>query len=105
MISTVRLPTAATYRVEVSGWDAGQNFFVAKADLHWNEDSGKQIALSREVLAGSVLFVRLLHATDLNRALPVPYQAEDLGLTPEGQYRLRLHPVHPRRQEHSAPLS
>jgi hypothetical protein len=103
-MSTVRLPAVNSYRVEVSGWDARQNFFLAKTDLHWREDNGKEIALPREVPDGAVLFVRLLHSTDLGRALPVPCHAEDLGSTAQGLYRFRLHPVLPKPREQSPGL-
>ncbi|HEY6265981.1 MAG TPA: hypothetical protein VIW93_14360 [Candidatus Acidoferrum sp.] len=36
-----------THRVEVSGWDISQSFFVEKPELEWNEVNGKQITLRR----------------------------------------------------------
>jgi hypothetical protein len=47
------------YRVEVSGWDAEERFFVEKSTLVWSEKTGKRVALQAVVQAGSVLFVRL----------------------------------------------
>ena len=44
---TVPQPAIDTYRVEVSGWDTSQSFFVEKPELEWNEENGKQITLSR----------------------------------------------------------
>jgi hypothetical protein len=48
------------YRVEVSGWDAKENFFVEKTSLDWKEREGKTVALHVAVRVDSVLFVRLL---------------------------------------------
>ena len=45
-----------TYRVEVSGWDSNQEFFVEKAELEWSEEAGKVVCLTRPVTAGALLF-------------------------------------------------
>jgi len=37
------------FRVEISGWDKRQSFFVEKSELYWGEQSGKQIALSKKL--------------------------------------------------------
>jgi hypothetical protein len=39
--------TRTAYVVEVSGWDHREDFFVEKMELHWSEDSGKQVLLLR----------------------------------------------------------
>ena len=93
MISSVRFPTAMTYRVEVSGWDVQQNYFVAKADLQWFEDNVKQLVLSCRLGINAILFVRLLNSSDLDRALPVPYQAEYLEPASDGAHRFRLRAI------------
>lgn len=88
------------YRVEVSGWDSRQEFFVEKTDLEWTDESGKLVLLSHPVAAGSLLFLRLLHPTSLDRLHPIPYQAEPLApaerLADKGQHRVRLLPALPR---------
>jgi hypothetical protein len=33
-----------SYRLEVSGWDAKENFFVEKTSLDWREHEGKTVA-------------------------------------------------------------
>lgn len=96
MISLVRFPAAMTYRVEVSGWDAEQNYFVAKADLQWYDDNAKQIILSRKLANRALVFVRLLPFTENDRALPVPYQVEYLEPASAGVYKFRLHPLRPK---------
>jgi hypothetical protein len=89
-------PVTGLYRVEVSGWDKNQAFFVEKSDLEWTEDSAKRVVLSYEVQDRSVVIVRLLRQLSTERSHPVPYEAEFVALTPEGQRLFRLHPVSPR---------
>jgi len=87
---------ASAYKVEVSGWDSNQEFFVERADLQWSEQSGKHILLSHPVAQGALVFLRLLQPTSLDRVHPVPYHAESVGETDSGQYRVSLLSAHPR---------
>lgn len=89
------------YRVEVSGWDTAEEFFVEKTDLQWSEESGKQVLLSRAVNPGALLFLRLLHPTSLDRVHPVPYQADPVanGERLEGQHLVRLVQAQPRNRQ------
>ena len=93
MLSSLRVPVATTYRVEVSGWDAEHNFFVEKSDLQWCDLSGKHLFLRRALRDRSLLFVRLMHPTNVEHSHPVPYEVEALGATDNGHYSFRLHPV------------
>jgi hypothetical protein len=73
---------ANRYRVEVSGWDAKENFFVEKTSLDWREPEGKTVALHATVRLDSVLFVRLLRPLGGGADFPVPHRAvkvEDSG--------------------------
>src|SRR5271168_800220 len=63
------------YRVEVSGWDAKENFFVEKTSLEWGEREGKTVALHAAVRVDSVLFVRLLRPLGGGADFPVPHRA------------------------------
>jgi hypothetical protein len=63
------------YRVEVSGWDAKENFFVEKTSLDWGERDGKSVALHVAVRVDSVLFVRLLRPLGGGADFPVPHRA------------------------------
>jgi hypothetical protein len=96
MYSTVRFPTATSYRVEVSGWDSEQNFFVEKSELEWSEEAGKHLNLSHALRDRALLFVRLIHPTSIEGSHPVPYQVEPLGETRNGQHGFRLHPIEPK---------
>jgi hypothetical protein len=68
------------YRVEVSGWDAEERFFVEKSTLVWSERNGKTVALKAVVRAGSVLFVRLTQPLGGGSGFPVPYRAVECEL-------------------------
>jgi len=63
------------YRVEVSGWDKNEAFFVEKSDLEWTENSGKRLVLSHEVPDRAVVFVRLLRAVGADRSHPGSLQS------------------------------
>jgi len=96
-----RFPVTNLYRVEVSGWDKSQTFFVEKSELEWSEESGKQVTLSSAVPDGAVVFLRLIQPLTTDRSQSVPYETEFLSVTPDGQNQFRLHPVSPRVVERS----
>jgi hypothetical protein len=88
-----------TYRVEVSGWDAKENFFVEKTSLDWRELEGKTVALHVAVRLDSVLFVRLLRPMGGGADFPVPHRAvrvEDHGKDASCK-DVRLEQLQPRR--------
>lgn len=62
-------------RVEVSGWDEKENFFVEKAYLRPETEGGKEIALKNSLHEGCVLFVRELRTTSIGGDFPIAYQA------------------------------
>jgi hypothetical protein len=72
MTTQVMAPTS--YRVETSGWDIDENFFVEKTDLEWTEEE-KSIHLQHPIRKGSVVFVRLMGMDAQENAFPVAYQA------------------------------
>ena len=65
-------------RVEISGWDSSENFFVEKAVLHWESDGTREVRFRSMVRPGSVVFVRLL--------LPV-FDSENLTHRLSGRWR------------------
>lgn len=91
-----RFPVTSLYRVEVSGWDKSQMFFVEKSELEWSEDSGKHVTLTSAVPDGSVIFLRLIQPLTTDRSQSVPFETEFLSVTPDGLNQFRLHPVSPR---------
>jgi hypothetical protein len=72
-MSTQAIATTS-YRVETSGWDVDENFFVEKTDLEWSEEE-KTIHLQHPVRKGTVVFVRLMGLDTQEHAFPVAYQA------------------------------
>ena len=87
---------ASVYLVEVSGWDSKQSFFVEKAELEWDEVTGKHLRLTRLLCPGTMIFVRLVQATSPDCSFPVAYQAEHLATTADGLQQFRLNLVQPR---------
>ena len=68
-----------SYRVEVSGWDASESFFVEKTVLNWGRDEKKEVYLRSVLREASVVFVRLLQPLTSANNLPVAYQAQRIG--------------------------
>jgi hypothetical protein len=94
---SARFPTTSLYRVEVSGWDQDENFFVEKTDLEWDEERGKRIRLSHPMRKGAVIFVRLLQPMGSVNGYPIAYQAEpSLAQEDSGAYEVRLVQLHPK---------
>jgi hypothetical protein len=81
---------ASTYRVEVSGWDKNQAFFVEKSELEWSEEFGKQLLLSWAIPDGAVVFLHLIATMTVDRSDPVPYETEFMETTLDGFHQFRL---------------
>lgn len=64
------------YPVEVSGWDAQQNFFVENTTLEWSETNGRAVLVRSPLLHGALVFVRL--AGPLQTAYPLPYRVKSV---------------------------
>lgn len=67
------------YRVEISGWDADEKFFVEKSMLIWTESVGKRVTLKITTRVGSVLFVRLIQPVGGGTTFPVAYRAVEFA--------------------------
>ena len=83
-------------RVEVSGWDENQAFFVEKSDLSWDDFAGKHISLQRMLPDGAMVFIRTLQSQGPGQSSPVVYKVEFIGCDPDGHHQFRLNPVQPR---------
>lgn len=90
MQSIARQPITNIYSVEVSGWDDSLSFFVEKTELFWNSETDKFLTLSRLLCPGTMIFVRLLQPTTVERSFPVAYRAEAAATTPEGKHQFRV---------------
>jgi hypothetical protein len=88
------------YLVEVSGWDAFQNFFVEMTAFHWCPDEKKQIRLRCTVREGSSVFVRLLQPLANSSSFPIAFQATKvLERDAAGLALVQLTKLLPRAQE------
>jgi hypothetical protein len=85
-----------TGTVEVSGWDEDEVFFVERSELAWDDYAGKHVTLTRMLSEGSIIFVRPIQPMAMHRANPIPYEAEFVGCSPEGNHQFRLNGVQPR---------
>jgi hypothetical protein len=89
------------YRVEVSGWDEEQVFFVEKSQIAWDEFAGNHVSLRRMLSDGAIIFVRILVPTASRQAPPIPYKVEFIGCDSHGLRQFRLNAVQPRYSPHS----
>ena len=84
------------YRIETSGWDQWDQFFVEECTLEWSESSEKRILLKHHLREGSVLFVRLIPPTAGGESFPVVYRAEKVGaLQADGRREIELSQLRP----------
>jgi hypothetical protein len=74
----VQNPFSSSYRVEVSGWDLSENFFVEKTLLEWTEPSQKSVYVRHPLRPGAIVFVRLIDPTAGSHAFPIAYQAQTI---------------------------
>jgi hypothetical protein len=73
--SDVTVNSEDTYRVEVSGWDAKENFFVEKTTLEWKPEDKKSMLLRADIRPGCIVFVRLLQPLATATSFPIAYEA------------------------------
>ncbi|HUJ32457.1 MAG TPA: hypothetical protein VLY23_14335 [Candidatus Acidoferrum sp.] len=92
-----QIDPARSYRVEVSGWDASENFFVEKTTLNWARDEKKNVHLRSVLREGAVVFVRLMQTLTNTNNFPVAYQAQRIGpRNAEGLALIHLSQLRPR---------
>ena len=84
------------FRVEVSGWDEEEMFFVEESHLAWDEFAGKHISLRHMPPEGAIVFVRMLQPMALRQSPPIAYKVEFIGCDPDGLHQFRLSSVQPR---------
>jgi hypothetical protein len=95
MDSNLNVNGEDTYRVEVSGWDSKENFFVEKAVLEWKPDDKKSMLLRADIRPGCIVFVRLLQPMATAASFPIAYEAltsaarDDAGAARVSLERLR----------------
>jgi hypothetical protein len=86
----------ACYRIEISGWDLDENFFVEKADLEWSEGE-KKVRLQHALRKGALVFVQLLGESKQASAFPLAYEIVDVTYQQQTRaYETLLSQMHPR---------
>jgi len=85
-----------SYRVEVSGWDASENFFVEKTTLDWRGGDQKEISLQVRLREGCMLFIRLLQPPAAANNIPIAYQVSKVKKDDKGRTRFSLAQIRPR---------
>ncbi len=86
------------YRIEVSGWDQSNEFFVEECTMDWSESSVKKVALKRQIGEGAALFVRLVSPSVSSESLPVVYRAKSLGpVRADGSHEVEIEEARPMR--------
>lgn len=95
------------YRVEVSGWDVAESFFVEKVTLELTQSGERVVHLRHPLREGLIVFLRLMESRISFPALPVAYRVT--GVTPdekEEKSRVSLRKLrHHRTSESEAPAS
>ena len=84
------------YRVEVSGWDLEEQFFVERAALEWSEGEQKRVFIHRHARPGGLLFVRLLEHSSPSTSFPVAYRVREVHERDRGTaYEVMLRQIWP----------
>jgi hypothetical protein len=87
----------SSYRVEISGWDSGEIFFVEKAYLKWDPEGGKEACVQNLLKQGSVVFIRLLQPLSTHHTYPIAYHVMEVGTRDaRGSIRVVLEQARPR---------
>ncbi|HVN08453.1 MAG TPA: hypothetical protein VMV61_05745 [Patescibacteria group bacterium] len=69
---------APVYRVEISGWDVNEEFFVERSALQWDEGEQRRVLIRKRVRRGALVFIRLLQDATASRTYPVAYRAQQV---------------------------
>ncbi len=84
------------YAVEVSGWDAYENFFVERTTLTWSGQGSKEINVACFLREGCVVFIRLLQPLSSANGFPIAYRAVRVTNRREGRNTIQLEQLRPR---------
>lgn len=67
------------HKVEISGWDTEENFFVESASIGWEEGEENTVRLRNRVRPGSMIFLRLMEASVQPRTFPVAFRVMNVN--------------------------
>jgi len=90
MASWSKLLFDTVQRVEVSGWDSDENFFVEKSSLNWDDFTGRHVSLCHMLEDGAMIFVRSMEQFAECKSSPVPYETQFSGCDEAGRFQFRL---------------
>lgn len=95
------------YRVEVSGWDLAESFFVEKVTLELTQSGERVVHLKHPLRTGLIVFLRLIESRINFPTLPVAYEVLEIGPGDnDGVNRVSLKKLRHRRTDDSeAPAS
>ena len=84
-------------RVEISGWDLAENFFVEETVLRRCDDGSRKVLLRTLVRVGALVFARPSEEPPGDRASPVTYQVATINAKcSTGEQEIQLLQRHPR---------
>jgi hypothetical protein len=90
-----------SFKVEISGWDLNEDFFVEKTELEWTEEV-KTIHVQHSVQQGTLVFIRLMGSSIVEVSCPVAYEAAAVNYLPQLlAYEISLKQIQPK--THRAP--
>lgn len=97
------MPSDNSYRVEVSGWNELESFFVERTSLLWDPSEGTQISLHSRIRDGAIVFVRLLQPVTDGNTFPVAYMIRRIeGPDLEGNAKVWIEQLRPRLEKREA---
>lgn len=79
-----RTENATSHRVEVSGWNVQENFFVEKTMLDRSVRAADKIERHARVAPPAVVFVRLVDRVGGSDGFPIPYHAVESSARRDG---------------------
>lgn len=90
------------HKVEISGWDSNEDFFVESASLGWEAGEENIIRLRHRVRPGSMIFLRVVEPSGKLTRFPVAFRVRRVSARMEaGAYEAILRRLWPRPQESS----
>lgn len=90
------IASISSYRVEVSGWDESDAFFVENTMLDWGGGDKKEISLRPTLCEDALVFVRLLQEYGKVDSFPIAYRAVSVMTGKNGRTIVQLARLKPR---------
>ncbi len=97
-----QIPVPSSYRIEVSGWDADERFFVERTNLDWSEENDRKVYLRHLLRERAVIFVRLIAPMGSAHTFPIAYRAEYVAAaSTQGTWEIHLVQLHHGNDSHA----